>query len=366
MSKKDKWILAITLVLALTASAWQYTRSHRLESRSPWLPAYSTHSANPEGAKAGFLVAGELGLEPRRWGASLLQLRDLRAALVIAPEWFSPFTSRPPIMDEEIAALLTWVKSGNAAMVLGETATKVTDAGSKDIPPTIVSIDELHGAKIGPISKAFDTIPKGYEAVAQAKQGAVIIKRNLGKGVIYGVSDASLLSNAELLDEQNVQLLSLVAFQDRPLYFDEYHLGFESPQSAFDILPPPVKTSFFLLCGIAVLFVLKLGSRFGQVDEGPPPSIRSSAELAYALGALMNKARASEVAQRELVARFRKDVGLDPNLPLESAVAGIVDEDDDLCLELKTLPSADIVNAMQILERATQTIRAAKRGRIRN
>src|SRR5205085_11942478 len=121
-----------------------------------------------------------------------------------------------------------------------------------------------------------------------------------------------------------------------------------------------------LLCGIAVLLVLKLGSRFGQVDEGPPAAIRSSAELAWALGALMNKAKASDVAKRELIARFRKDFGLDANAPLESAVAGIVAEDDKLYRDLKNVQTADIVTAAQTIERASQTIREAKRGRTKH
>lgn len=317
MKRGDRWILIITALALLLIGGWFALETSKLSSRDPLIPEMSTFSARPSGAKALYLLAEQSGHRPVRWTKSFRLLRDQRGSLlsVVTGGAYDRLDQHVNIEGE---ALEDWVSKGNVAMLSGLSAMDYFDVLPAPASESRINA-EIAGEEItlAGVRKVWQTIPKHAKAYIRTRDGALVVRKKVGNGIIYGLADETILSNANLGNEDNAALLALLESESKTILFDEYHLGFESPRGPFDILPTSVRASVWIMIGLVLLAVLKSGSRLGRpIDDSWQDSRRSGAELAVSLGRLLMRAKAAQLSHSEMAAEFRARNRIEPAMSL--------------------------------------------------
>jgi len=143
-----------------------------------------------------------------------------------------------------------------------------------------------------------DGSANGSEILLTDEYGPAAVKVQLGKGVVILLADPYIFSNFLLPASDNSQFAAniLAMANGKPIYFDEYHHGYQQHRTFSDVLKTPSGRGVAFLLAVAALAVYSAGRRFGQALPAPLPGKRSAAEYVVSMGLLFKRAGASDLA----------------------------------------------------------------------
>jgi hypothetical protein len=192
-----------------------------------------------------------------------------------------------------------------------------------------------------------------WEIVLSDASGAVLLRATHGRGQIYVLSEADVLSNGTLAKADNVVLAAnlLFAAPARKIYFDEavhsVRTGLSEEAQALD--PRVAYSALFAVMAALVLYLVSRGWRFGSPVPLQSTPRRSAIEFVNALAELYRRAGAGEAVKDSLRQSLRRKLataaGVAPDLPPEALAAAVakarpVDEAELATLLRQLEPSA--------------------------
>lgn len=370
MTRRDRTILGVFVLVLLGWSVAQFVMDQSRGSRDPRLPSSTSRSAGPDGTRALRYLLEQRGVSVREWRRSWLQLRETDFVLVSlgSTRWA---WNAEPLVPMEIDALRAWIESGGTAFLTGETAFEFV-GGQAYSPgrPTGV-LPSVGRVTLSEVEFSFRNLPDGTDVLVSMNERAVVARLPVGEGEVYVIADSTLLQNARIGEDDNAALAALIMASGRPVAFDEFRHGFAASRSPLEAFAPSARVGIVFLLVIAGLAVLKHGQRpAGIRSEAELTPHRSGAEIAWALGVLLQKGKGAVPALESRAEIFRQAFGLAPQdalvraLPpqcparLREALAAV-----DAALELYNVEIADLERHLRTLTDASAWLRDIRRGR---
>jgi len=295
-------ILAITLLISAAVSS-----AGDEASQYP-----SPYSASSGGAKAAYTLLSQIGYQVEHWRqppAKLLE-HGTSTVLVIAVPTENP-------SSEERQDLLGYVRAGGKVLAIGSNTISF-------LPHAAVLPDIPHFARqtyraLVPSGITRDApriamTPALYwrpdDAASEVEYGddghGEIVSFRYGKGQMVWWSAADPLTNSGITQESNLQLLlnSLGPAGSRTVLWDDYfHEGERT--LAESLLASPLKWSLLQLGLLALVVLFTHSRRHGPVCRLPQTSRLATLEFVETLGALYERADATELPVEIAYERFR-------------------------------------------------------------
>ncbi|HEX7901207.1 MAG TPA: DUF4350 domain-containing protein [Planctomycetota bacterium] len=238
----------------------------------------SSHYTTPSGGKALFALLRDLGFDARRHERKLgLLPRDARALFLIAP--------KTPLDAEEIREAVAFVEQGGTLVAAG------------DEP-----LSTAFGVKFSGGDPA--TVESGGRRYALASE---VVDLPRGRGRFVALADAKIASNRGLREGDHAEYLVHLAARARgPVFFDEFHHGFQGGQTATAILmDSPLGGAVWIALIAAYLGVLAAGRRLGPPVDPHLERRRKPREYLDAFAGVCAKLRAGPQAAGLVAAEFR-------------------------------------------------------------
>ncbi|HEY6273359.1 MAG TPA: DUF4350 domain-containing protein [Terriglobales bacterium] len=307
--------LAMILALALLSSN---------EERDSGVP--NTYSAHSSGAKAAYLLLGELGYHTVRWEQppEELPVEPAQTVLVLA----SPLQA--PSRDERLS-LESYLNRGGKILITGSRASSYLPHVETEEEPVPEPIPKLYQPQTvstltrgGPIRMS----PTAY----WRRQGAgvmvhysdndrpIVVSYKVGKGEVVWWAASTPLSNAGIKSAGNVELLLGSLGEPGPtrILWDEY---FHSSRGSIASYLTAAPIMWGLAQGglIVLAMIFTYSRRNGPIYPASEPSRLSPLEFVETLGGLYRRARAVRVALEVPYTRFRmlatRQLGLKTDIP---------------------------------------------------
>jgi hypothetical protein len=294
-------------------------------------PASSSYSPGGSGAKATYLLLGELGYHTQRWSQPLTELPEPPdgAVLILA----DPYSGSPGSEDRD--TLMRFVRRGGRLLFAGDDATsflpkaysglvKPWEAVERAYPsvaaspltrgaPQITMASSVHWS--GAIEDEIPLYARGADAV--------VVTFPVGEGRVIWWANSMPLTNEGILKQGNLNLLlnSLGAPGDGPVLWDEYYHGEKRGLTGY--LAGTPAPWMLLQAGVIYLFLLlAFGRHAGPVRVPTVESRLSPLEFVETLGALYKSAGAASGAVETVWQRFRflvcTRLGLPPTAPIRT------------------------------------------------
>ncbi len=306
-------VLAVILVAAFLAPA------HEDNDATP-----STWNSGSAGAKAAYLLLGELGYATGRWNKPAAALSEVDAAhttLVLAD---------PQLADigKEKTGITDFLNRGGRVIATGAVSSLMLPEAHVGMPGHIYtalcyttpqSLSAM--GRAGQIAMVVPVRWKGTDATIDQAcgQDAVVVHYRVGNGEVVWWSSPGPLSNRGLRDDPGLRLLLAsvgppeIGKQGRTVLFDEYVHGAREGLWA-TMKGTPVTALCWQLAVVALLLVLSFGRRSGPVRTLATASRTSPLEFAESMGALYQKAGAADVAvgaaERQLMDFLHEEGGI--------------------------------------------------------
>ena len=369
-SDRKLLIAAVALMLVLVATSAVLAPPEPAPA-----PSGSSFSPGPEGAKAAYLLLGELGYNVERWAQPLSELPLPEGALPMSirgihdasgnaapappdenqcqsPQANSEFPvtvvlADPGVSgmgDEDLDQLESFVRHGGRVLVTGPSGGKIFN--SKGLPltePFAALTREYHSMAVSPITQGAPVVtmeatvhwvpqpPQTVElwykistcSIPLYGEGSdiVAITYGLGKGQVIWWASSMPLLNAEIQLTGNLKLFlnSLGPAEGRRILWDEYYHGERRSLTSYLAGTP---APWMLLQAGVIYFVLLLayGRRTGPMRKAVVESRLSPLEFVETLGALYKSAGAASSAVETVWQRFRYLVGTRLGLPASASV----------------------------------------------
>jgi hypothetical protein len=299
--------------------------------------APTTWNTGRAGAKAAWLLLGDLGYRTVRWERPEAELSTVDAAhaTLIAAE---PSLAFPALSDKDrtqpFAGFLhrggrILATGPGGAFLLPDAKVGGSDRLYTDLCNTTpAGPDAL--ARAGSVSMA---VPMRWmrddpeDRVAQrCGDDAVVVSYPVGSGEVIWWASATPLSNEGLREDANLRLLlASVGGSDRTIYFDEHLHGINAdPWSSAH--GTPVTALIVQSCCVGALLLFSFSRGAGPRRALVQPPRASPLEFVESMGALYARAGASRVAiaaaERRLLAFLAHDGGI-PAETLRSSSAAI-------------------------------------------
>ena len=292
-------------------------------------PTPSTWNSGKAGAKAAWLLLGQLGYKEVRWEhpeAELSSVDAAHATLVLA----DPSPSLAVLEEKQRRQPFeAFLRRGGRIVATGEMA------------PLF-----LPDAKVGNVDRFYDalcdTTPEGPDPLARAGSlsmkvpvrwshqapgvrvaqrcgsDAVVVSYPAGKGEVIWWASATPLTNHGLQQDGNLRLLlASIGGSDRTVYFDEYLHGIsDSPWVA--VRGTPLTALIVQFCCLAALLLFSFSRSSGPRRALVQPPRTSPLEFVESMGALYARAGASSVAVGAALRRLSDFLGHEGGLPRET------------------------------------------------
>ena len=273
----------------------------------------SSYSTSWDGAKAAYLLLGELGYNVRRWDGAPTDLEENseKQVLILA----SPM--QPPDA-EEAAALRRFLERGGRIVATGANAAEFlpggekfqeTDAAEGDAKfPALLPSPLTSGAPEISMAAPQDWQPSRFDhlAVYGNKDTAAVLTYGIGKGTIVWWGSPSPLTNRGIEEPGNLALLlnSIGGADGKQILWDEYFHGARGNFWSY-IGKTPVPWVLAQL-GLLFAFVLLTYSRRYGTNRMPGKVSRlSPLEFVDTLGDLYASGHAGSTAVRVAYQRLR-------------------------------------------------------------
>jgi hypothetical protein len=296
-------------------------------------PTPSTWNSGRAGAKAAWLLLGQLGYREVRWERPEAELAGVDAAhttLVLADPSPSIAVVKEKQRREPFEAFL---RRGGRIVATGQVA------------PLL-----LPDAKVESANRFYDalcdTTPEGPDPLARAGSlsmrapvqwtrqdpsvriaqrcggSAVVVSYPVGQGEVIWWASATPLTNEGLRQDGNLRLLlASVGGRDRTVYFDEYMHGISD--SAWSAARGTPLTGMILqACLVALLLLFSFSRGSGPHRALVQPPRTSPLEFVESMGALYARAGASSVAVSAALRRLIEFLGHEGGLPRETLREG--------------------------------------------
>lgn len=300
-------------------------------------PVPSTWNSGSHGAKAAYLLLGELGYATARWDRPAAELNSVDAArttLVLTE-------SQMMDLGKEKEGIADFLNRGGWVVATGALSALMLPESHTGAPGHIYTAlcyttpQSLSGmGRAGQIAMPVPVRWKDDAAHVDQMCGedAVVVDYRVGKGEAVWWSSASPLSNRGLRDDADLRLLlASVGAPGRRVLFDEYIHGAREGLWA-TAKGTPVAALGWQLVAIALLVVLSFGRRSGPMRELARTRRNSPLEFAQSMGALYQKAGAADVAVGAAERRLMDFLHNEGGIPRETlrttpeAIAGAVGE----------------------------------------
>jgi uncharacterized protein DUF4350 len=296
---------AVFLVAIVGAAAILPSQDEELSYPSP----YSTAAS---GAKAAYSLLPQLGYTVEHWRSAPGKLLDRGANTVLV---IGLATQNPT--PENAAAVRHYIESGGRVLAIGQAAAAL-------LPREAVFPGMPHFAwqqyrallpsgitnRAEAISMAPSVYWKGDDSATEIdfgdSQNGVVASYKYGKGSIVWWSSPDPLTNSGITQSANLQLLlnSLGSPQERAVLWDDY---FHEGEATFvdSMLASPLKWSLLQFGLLALAVVLTFSRRHGPLRSLPQTSPMATLEFVDTLGALYQRAEATELPVQVAYERFR-------------------------------------------------------------
>jgi hypothetical protein len=296
-------------------------------------PTPTTWNSGAAGAKAAYLLLGQLGYNEDRWERPESELSTLDAphsTLILAEPYpsFAAYTDKnrqQPFIDFLHRGGRIIATGGAAAIFLPHA--KIAQA---DRILTDLCITTPEGAsplaRAGEIEMAAPVRWNSDDPAVRVSQtcdnGAVVVSYPEGSGEVIWWASATPLTNQGLHNDANLRLLlASVGAPGRTVYFDEFMHGMNSSPWSTTHGTPLTAIAIQTACVAALLlfsFARGAGPHRGLVQ--PPRA--SPLEFVESMGALYAKAGASQVAIAAANRRLNEFLALEGGLPPETLRSG--------------------------------------------
>ena len=338
MAPSDRTILIGGSLLLALASGLTFVLAPRPEDQSPTPTSYSN---NPGGARAAYLLLGEMGYQVERWERPPTELpEDPAGTLLILTE---PFR----ISEGELAALREFVESGGRVIATGSLGT-VLDPEWELYLDTF-ELDEWESYKAvypSPVTRGVPKITLGSGAswdgddppsliIYGYDEVPVVLATTMGSGRIVWCADATMLTNAGIKAEGNLQFLlnMLGPPGETQVLWDEYYHGHRISLNSY-LAGTPIPWGFIQAGLLVVMILLAWARRSGPVYPPPEDSRLAPQEFTEMVGGLYERAGASSAAVTIVYHRFRsllaRQLGLPAAMKAEEIVKRLGDRLGDI------------------------------------
>jgi hypothetical protein len=346
MTRRSKVILLF--LLTVTAAVWVILAGTVSEK---WvLGAASTYYSGPAGLKALYMLLEELKLPVSRFQRPFSRLIGQHGLLIIANPDRERFTKR------EITHLKEWIRKGNQlALFWGmeiddferflaersskkETITGEADPMRKLSGSFGLRLTDFHDssrkilhAKLSNLDEPVQiTVSSGFRWNKPSKSwkealgdeaGPIIVSRKFGKGAIVALSDASLPSNGELSNAQNLRLILALLLENRPdrILFDEYHHGHKMEDTFWAYFGSSIFALALLqtVVGSAIFFYSRRASYSGRFKSLTTARGRSSLDYVDSMANIFQSNSAGSAALEPIFDRFIAQLSHQTGAPLK-------------------------------------------------
>jgi uncharacterized protein DUF4350 len=332
LDRTDRSILIGTGILVLVlAFATALLTPARRGGRTGFPSSYST---SWDGAKAAYLLLGELGYDVRRWDKAPADLEgDPKNQVLILANPLQPPTA------EDVAALHRFLQGGGRIVATGDDVAEFlpgaakfeeTDAAEGETRfPALLPSPLTAGAPVISMAKPNDWHPVKIDQIAVYgdQDTAAVVTYVVGKGTVVWWGSPSPLSNQGIREPGNLALLlnSLGETKGRQLLWDEYFHGARGDFWSY-IGKTPLPWVFAQLALLLVFVMLTYSRRYGTIRMPGKVLRLSPLEFVDTLGDLYTSAHAGSTAVRVAYQRLRfqltRQLGLTSNATI-AELAGL-------------------------------------------
>lgn len=344
----------------------------------------STYNSGSHGAKAAWLLLGELGYKTDRWERPAKDLGEIDAphtTLILADAYpLDALREKPGVED--------FLKRGGRVLATGAVSAAMLP-NSEIASPNHIYSDLCYTTPQGlsPMARAGRVglaVPIRWKAESVAVRvdqrcgdDAVIVHYASGKGEVVWWSSSDPLSNRGLKDDASLKLfLASLGGPARTVLFNEYIHG-ARPDLWATAAGTPVKALEWQLALVAALLILSFGRRSGPLRALVRTPRTSPLEFAESMGDLYRKAGAVSVAtgcaERRLMHLLEHEGGI-PRETLRSSPEAIAEAVKErfryapvgLIDDLKTLRQAEFTkysmrSGLELVRRVDEDISSLRR-----
>jgi len=323
LDRTDRSILiaAGVLVVALALATAVLTPTRR-GGRTGFPSSYST---SWDGAKAAYLLLGELGYDVHRWDQAPTEIENgAKGQVLILANPLQPPTA------EDLAALRRFLERGGRIVATGDNAAEFLPAGQRFLEnddaegetqfPALLPSPLTAGAQEISMAAPTDWHPGNVDQIAVYgnKGTAAVVTYSVGKGTIVWWGSPSPLTNRGIRERGNLALLlnSIGGSKGQEILWDEYFHGARGDFWSY-VGKTPLPWVFAQM-GFLLLFVLLTYSRrYGTIRMPGKVSRLSPLEFVDTLGDLYATGHAGSAAVRVAYQRLRfqltRQLGLTSN-----------------------------------------------------
>jgi hypothetical protein len=323
LDRTDRSILIgagiLVLILAVATSLLSPSR------RSGRAGYPSSYSAAWDGAKAAYLLLGELGYDVRRWDKSPTELEEqpARQVLILASPLQLPTA-------EEAAALHRFLEHGGRIVATGGSAAAFLPDGQWFLEsdeaegetkfPALLPSPLAAGAPEISMAAPEDWHPPKVDQIVVFGNSdtAAVVTYSIGKGTIVWWGSPSPLTNRGIREPENLALLlnSMGDTNGKQILWDEYFHGARGDFWSY-LGKTPLPWVFAQLALLFLFVLLTYSRRYGTIRMPGKVSRLSPLEFVDTLGDLYTSAHAGSAAVRVAYLRLRfqlaRQVGLAAN-----------------------------------------------------
>ncbi len=276
----------------------------RVSAQSAQTSVSSTYDTGAAGYAALYSFLQREGLTVSRFELPLANLPQ-KGTFVIAGD---DALLRLAFSSQQHKALDTWVRGGRTLVVLGAAPPLGAMFG---LPDTAV-IDRsgarascgLHHRSLvitGAFTQGFARACGPTKVtLLQSGPSAVGEEYARGRGTVIFIAAATPLDNLHLRQRDNAAFAYALFSSGGPVAFDEAAYGYESHQSMWAVLPPPVRYAIIVACVALLLAIIGANLPFAPPLAAQTAYVRDSSAYLASLARMLERGG----TQRDAVARF--------------------------------------------------------------
>jgi len=302
-------IVAGVLIVGISLAAGFFTRGSGVGENPGFASSYSTRS---EGAKAAYLLLGELGYKVERWTDSPTELPEPASAAVVVLA--DPIL---PAFSDERPAIRRFIRRGGRVLITGRmgaalldspsvTTAPLSEDGEKEFPSLLPGPVARNAGRIS--MRTWDRSGSGSGGLEYYgdEHGGTVVSFRLGKGTLVWWADSSPLTNYGLTQSSNLELFlnSIGAPKGARVLWDEYYHGQRTGLWTY-VWRTPVPWFLLQAFFLAVAVVLTYSRRSGPLASPVHESRLSPIEFVETVGDLYARRGTSSGALEIAYRRFR-------------------------------------------------------------